>query len=215
MDGALIVTAPPRMRAYTLIATTIGWESKDVLDGHYQPSRLTSPSVFVCAGSYFAVSKTRPRHDFDWKPHADQSVAAPRGTTIWVAHPDTTPEDASTRRTTRRDDLLAAEHVREERYAEAAALLDRRSRDSRTFGMDADADRYAALALQCRARIVPPGVDAQAWQRALAAARALLDMNPEIGQRSALKQAASDAGVAFGADMGRFVEWAEAMLGVG
>ncbi len=36
----------------------------------------------------------------------------------------------------------------------------------------------------------------------------------DIEPRSALKQAASDAGIPYGDDMGRFVEWAEEELGI-
>ena len=59
-----------------------------------------------------------------------------------------------------------------------------------------------------------PGVDLlDKYNRALYAAIEMLNAsNDSLGIRSALKQAASDEGIAFGDDMGKFVEWAEQQL---
>lgn len=43
-------------------------------------------------------------------------------------------------------------------------------------------------------------------------AQEMLDMSPELSPTSALKQAASDAGIQFGPDMGKFVSWAQKEL---
>ncbi len=43
---------------------------------------------------------------------------------------------------------------------------------------------------------------------------AWLEASPELEIRSALKQAGSDAGIPYGDEMGKFVKYAEANMGV-
>ena len=50
------------------------------------------------------------------------------------------------------------------------------------------------------------------YARALADAQALLEALPDLEPTSALKQAASDLGIPYGDEMGKFVAWAEARL---
>lgn len=50
------------------------------------------------------------------------------------------------------------------------------------------------------------------YQRALREAQAMMDAGCE--PTSALKQAGSDAGIQYGEDMGRFVDWAHEQMGL-
>lgn len=56
-------------RANEIIGFHLGWDVNDVSDGVYQPTRYSSPRVYVCADSYFCCpsGSQKPPKGFDWK----------------------------------------------------------------------------------------------------------------------------------------------------
>jgi len=73
------------MNAKEILAATLGWDIGEVSECRYQ--RYAAPAVYSIGNQYFAVNKTKPKHDDvggEWQPHTDQFWAEPDGTTVWV-----------------------------------------------------------------------------------------------------------------------------------
>jgi hypothetical protein len=74
------------MNASAILASTLGWDIREVPEYRYQ--RYTAPAVYLVGDCYFAVYKTKPKHSdvgADWHPHPDQFWADRAGTTVWVS----------------------------------------------------------------------------------------------------------------------------------
>lgn len=71
--------------AAEVIAWTFGWDVADVRDGLYQKFR--NPSVYVCGSDYFAVHKTKPKHDVgaEWEPYHEQFACEGTDRVLWVS----------------------------------------------------------------------------------------------------------------------------------
>lgn len=80
--------------------------------------------------------------------------------------------------------------------------------------LDAGDETHAALVNRAWDLAKNAGFDPKAIQYAPILERAVADLDalPDLEPRSALKQAASDAGITYGPTMGEFVQWAEARL---
>jgi hypothetical protein len=78
---------PKKRQAATVVALTIGWDAAEVRECQYQPSRLSSPSVFAIGGRYFAVHATKPLHDLggEWREHDDQFFTRGTQRKVWVS----------------------------------------------------------------------------------------------------------------------------------
>lgn len=75
----------PAKRAHTMIAETLGWDSREVSDHRYQG--YTAPSVYSIGNRYFAAHPTKPKHEVggEWREHADQFGARGSSYIIWSA----------------------------------------------------------------------------------------------------------------------------------
>ena len=71
--------------AAEVIAWTFGWDVADVRDGLYQKFR--NPSVYVCGNDYYAVHKSKPKHDVgtEWEPHTEQFACEGTDRIIWIS----------------------------------------------------------------------------------------------------------------------------------
>jgi hypothetical protein len=77
-------------QAHTIIAETLGWDSRELLEYRYQ--RYASPAVYAIGDRYYAVHRSKPKHEVggEWRANVDQWAAmrsanadgTPR--TIWV-----------------------------------------------------------------------------------------------------------------------------------
>ncbi len=71
-----------------VLAECLGWDIDEVRRNHYQPTRYTSPNVYVFGEAYMAVSKNKPAHSSlgEWiKGHHDLQFMAERaGLTFWI-----------------------------------------------------------------------------------------------------------------------------------
>lgn len=56
-------------RANEIIGFHLGWDINDVTDGVYQPTRYSSPRVYVCGDSYYCCpnGSKKPPAGFNWK----------------------------------------------------------------------------------------------------------------------------------------------------
>jgi hypothetical protein len=74
-------------RASTVIAETLGWDTREMVDCRYQ--RYTAPAVYSIGERYFAAYPTKPRHSdvgTEWIEHSDQFGARATNMKIWVCH---------------------------------------------------------------------------------------------------------------------------------
>lgn len=71
------------MRANHIIAATFYTDAASISEYRYQ--RYVSPIVYALGEQYFAVSKTKPKHDVagEWLRHTDQFWAAKANTVLW------------------------------------------------------------------------------------------------------------------------------------
>lgn len=58
-----------RRTAPEIIGFHLGWDIKDVSEGRYQPTRYSSPSVYVCANDYWCApsGNQKPPKGFQWE----------------------------------------------------------------------------------------------------------------------------------------------------
>lgn len=58
-------------QAAEIIGFVLGWDITDVKDGVYQPTRYSSPRIYVCGNDYFCcppAGKTPPARDgWNWQ----------------------------------------------------------------------------------------------------------------------------------------------------
>ncbi len=72
-------------RADHIIAETFGWDYLDVKEYRYQ--RYTNPAVYSIGDRYFAVHKSKPKHEDvggPWREHHDQFGARGTDRIVWV-----------------------------------------------------------------------------------------------------------------------------------
>jgi len=72
-------------RANTVIAETLGWDIKDVIECRYQ--KYSSPAVYSIGDRYFAAHPSKPKHKDvggEWREHDDQFGARGTKNKVWV-----------------------------------------------------------------------------------------------------------------------------------
>ena len=58
-----------RKTAPEIIGFHLGRDMRDVSEGRYQPTRISSPGVYVCGDDYYCApsGSQKPPKDFPWK----------------------------------------------------------------------------------------------------------------------------------------------------
>lgn len=62
-----------RKTAPEVIGFLLGWDMRDVSEGRYQPTRYSSPGIYVCADDYYCCpsGSQKPPKGYDWKPFGE------------------------------------------------------------------------------------------------------------------------------------------------
>lgn len=58
-----------RRHANEIIGFHLGWDLREVSEGRYQPTRYSSPSIYVCGEDYYCApsGSQKPPKGFEWE----------------------------------------------------------------------------------------------------------------------------------------------------
>ena len=76
--------ATKRTSAAAVIAATFGWDSRELSEYRYQPTR-TKQSIYNIEDAYYAASVDKPKDEVGepWELYKDQFFAQRYGTKLW------------------------------------------------------------------------------------------------------------------------------------